>query len=120
MSIGVWATCALVGAIGSVLRAESVAAITRKTAAHLPWGTLFVNLVGAFGIGLLHGAGVGGKALVVSGAALLGAYTTFSTWMLETVRIARTAPLIAAANLCGPLLLGLALAWLGNAAGKAL
>ena len=36
---------------------------------------------------MLHGAGVGGDALRLAGTGLIGAYTTFSTWMLESHRL---------------------------------
>jgi CrcB protein len=48
-----------------------------------PFGTLFVNVVGAFLLGLLIGNGIEGKWLLLCGTGFLGAFTTFSTWMLE-------------------------------------
>ena len=39
-------------------------------------------------LGLLHGAGVTGDALLLSGTALLGSFTTFSTWMVQSERLA--------------------------------
>jgi CrcB protein len=48
-----------------------------------PYGTLIVNLTGAFALGVLAGAGVRGAALLILGTGFLGAYTTFSTWMVE-------------------------------------
>ena len=50
---------------------------------------------------MLVGAGVGGDALLICGTGFLGAFTTFSTWMVERRYIALS---IAA---------GFALAWLG-------
>jgi CrcB protein len=52
-----------------------------------PFGTLFVNAVGAFLLGLLIGHGIEGKWLLLCGTGFLGAFTTFSTWMLETSKM---------------------------------
>ena len=50
-------------------------------------GTLAVNVSGSFALGLLIGLDVGGDGFLLAGTALLGAYTTFSTWMFETHRL---------------------------------
>jgi CrcB protein len=47
-------------------------------------GTFVVNISGAFLLGLVAGLGASGEAYRLAGIALLGSYTTFSTWMLET------------------------------------
>ena len=69
----------------------------------VPYGTLVVNVTGAFALGLI------GENLVL-GTGFVGAYTTFSTWMLETERLSKPA---AALNIVGSLALGLAAAQLG-------
>ena len=82
-------------------------------------GTLAVNLTGAFALGLLAGADVSGRALILAGGAFLGAYTTFSTWMLETARLAEDGELRQAAlNVGGSLALGLAFAAAGYGVGS--
>ncbi len=118
MSLWIWIGCALLGAAGAIVRAETAAAMTARLGARFPWGTLTVNLTGALMLGLLHGAGIGGRSLILAGAAFLGAMTTFSTWMLETVRLAADRPVAAAANLGGQLAAGLALAAIGNVVGS--
>jgi len=55
----------------------------------LPWGTLVVNLSGCLLMGILHGLGENSSIMSVRGRMLLlvgfcGAFTTFSTWMLES------------------------------------
>lgn len=120
MTFWMWIACGVIGALGAVLRAEAVALATARFGSSFPWGTLTVNLTGAFALGALHGAAIGGRALILTGAALLGAYTTFSTWMLETIRLWRHSPAAAAANIICALCAGVALAWLGNLAAKAL
>lgn len=75
------------GACGAVLR-YGVQALA--SGAEFPWGTLFVNLVGCLAIGVAIGAFAGttwfegvGRPLLVAG--VLGAFTTFSAFSMDTV-----------------------------------
>lgn len=120
MTAATWIGCGLLGAIGAIARAEVTAIITRRHGITFPWGTLAVNLSGAFALGLLHGSGAGGETAVLIGAALLGSFTTFSTWMVETLRLYGSSPAKAWANITGALLTGLALAAVGSEIGSAL
>jgi CrcB protein len=55
------------------------------------------------------------------GTGLLGAYTTFSTWALESHRLGEAGrERLAAANVLVSLALGLACVWLGDRLGTAL
>ena len=111
----------LVGGIGAIGRFLLDGAVSARVARSFPWGTLAVNLTGAFALGVLAGAAVSGDALRLAGTGFLGAYTTFSTWMLETHRLAEdgeSRP--AVANVVVSLALGLACAWLGRELGAAL
>ena len=94
-----WVALALAGGAGSVLRFV----ISRSLP--VPYGTLVVNVTGAFVLGLISGS-------FVFGTGFVGAYTTFSTWMLESHELSRRAAL---ANIAGSLVLGLAAAELGVA-----
>jgi fluoride ion exporter CrcB/FEX len=68
----------------------------------------------AFTLGLLTGLTVTGDALLLLGTGLLGAFTTFSTWMLEAQRLGEEGELrVLAAYLVTSLLAGLAAAGLG-------
>jgi CrcB protein len=61
---------------------------------------------------------VGGDALRLAGTGFTGAYTTFSTWMLETHRLAEEGERGAAAlNVAGSLVLGFGAVALGRAVG---
>ena len=105
---------AVLGGLGAVLRFLVDRAVTARTAGRVPVGTFVVNVTGAVVLGLLAGAGVGGGALLLAGTAVVGSYTTFSTWMLESHRAGESGRLaVLAANLAGSLLAGLAAAWLG-------
>lgn len=115
-----WIGCAILGAVGSLIRAEASAAMVRRHGTAFPWGTLAVNLSGAFALGLLHGSGVGGRTAILVGVALLGSLTTFSTWMVETLRVVQRSPVLAGANLIGSLIAGFALILAGNALGQLL
>jgi CrcB protein len=78
-------------------------------------------MTGAFALGVLAGASVGGDALLLAGVGLLGSYTTFSTWILESHRLGEQGRLSGlAANLAVSLLVGLGAAALGRLLGGAL
>jgi CrcB protein len=83
----VWSGVALVGGIGSVLRFVVDRAVARRVARSFPFGTLAVNISGAFLLGFLGGLALSKDAALVVGTGFVGAYTTFSTWMLETHRL---------------------------------
>jgi CrcB protein len=111
-----------VGAPSRLLLDQWVTARTAaRTRARLPWGTFVVNLSGAFVLGLVTGLGLyDGLAQLpktMLGAGFCGAYTTFSTFSYETVRLVEDGAVAAAvANVAGSLVVGL----LAAAAGLAL
>jgi fluoride exporter len=111
----------LLGGVGAVARFLLDGAVASRTASVFPWGTLAVNLTGALALGVLHGAGVSGDGLRLFGTGLLGAYTTFSTWMLESHRLGEDGRLrLGWTNVVAALALGLACVWLGDQIGGAL
>ncbi len=87
MSAAVWAGVAVLGGLGAVARFALDRLVVARTGADFPYGTLAVNVSGAFALGLLVGISLEGDAYLFAGTALLGSYTTFSTWMLETHRL---------------------------------
>ena len=116
-----WTGIAGASALGAVLRFWLDGLVSRRVAGRLPAGTAVVNLSGAVVLGLLAGAGVGGSAYAVLGVGLVGSYTTFSTWMLESLWLAEDGRSgAAAANVALQLGLGLAAAAGGWAIGAAL
>ena len=118
MSAGVWLGVALLGGVGCVARVVLAQSITARFGSGFPWGTLAVNLSGAFVLGVLVGAAVHGDAYRLFGTGLLGAYTTFSGWAFESRRLAeRGDARLGAANFAVSLLLGVALAWAGREVG---
>jgi fluoride exporter len=116
----VWIGVGIVSGLGAVLRFALHTAVQRRIAGVFPSGTLAVNVLGSLVLGVLHGAGVSGDALLLAGTALLGSFTTFSTWMVETERLAEEgAGGLAVVNVLGSLALGLAAVALGWAVGTA-
>lgn len=61
--------------------------VNRLVSGRLPYGTLVINLSGAFVLGLLDGLALPANLALIVGTGLIGAYTTFSTWMFETQRL---------------------------------
>jgi fluoride exporter len=121
VSFAAWTGLAAAGGCGAIARFLLDGAVSARSGRLLPYGTLAVNLTGAFVLGALGGADVGGDALRVAGTGFVGAYTTFSTWMLETHRLGEEGELrAAAANVGVPLALGLGAVALGRWAGGAL
>jgi CrcB protein len=111
----------LLGGLGALARFALDWAVSLRFGLRFPFGTLAVNLSGAFVLGVLAGAGLQGRAYLFAGLALVGAYTTFSTWMLETHRLAQAGrPRAALTNLAVSVGVGLLLVALGHALGAAL
>jgi CrcB protein len=110
----------MLGGVGALARFLLDGAVSRRGRS-FPWGTLAVNLSGAFLLGVLAGAAVGGDAYRFAATGLLGSFTTFSTWMLESHRLGEDGQLrLGVANLLVSLVLGVLLAWLGRELGTAL
>jgi fluoride exporter len=109
---------ALLGGVGAVARFLLDGAVSRALGRRaFPYGTLAVNLSGALALGVLSGAAVRGDAYEIFGVGLVGGYTTFSTWMLESHRLAEEGEgreRLAALNLVGSLALGLLAVWVGR------
>jgi len=80
------------GAVGSVLRFVLSSAVARVAGTAFPYGTVLVNVIGSFLIGLLYvwlmertGARPDLRAFLIVG--VLGGFTTFSSLSLETVTL---------------------------------
>ncbi|MCP8966977.1 fluoride efflux transporter CrcB [Ectobacillus ponti] len=86
-----------------------------------PFATLFINVTGAFLLGLLWGARAGEEVLLLCGTGFMGAYTTFSTMKLETVQLLQQKRLLSfGLYLLVTYCLGIALAFLGYETGALL
>jgi fluoride exporter len=115
VSLFVWVGVGVLGGCGALARFGLTLFVADRIHPHFPAGTLAVNVSGAFLLGLLAGAAVDGDARLLVGVGLLGSYTTFSTWMVETQRIGEAGKhRIAVLNVVLSAALGLAAAALGR------
>ena len=72
-------------------------------------------------LGLLVGIALHGDAYRIAGTGLIGAFTTFSTWTLESQRLSEDGELrLGIVNFVVSLILGVAAAWAGRRFGMAL
>ena len=118
MNVLVWAAAALIGGAGSVTRFYLDGVVSSASGRDFPLGTMAVNVSGAVVLGLITGLAVGSTTALLAGTAAVGSYTTFSTWMLETQRLAEERQHVKVfANLVVSLVLGVAAAWLGRLIG---
>jgi fluoride exporter len=114
----VWAAVVLIGGAGSVARFLVDGLVSSAAGRDFPFGTLVVNLSGSVILGLLAGLALSDTEALLAGTAAVGSYTTFSTWMLETQRLAEERQLRKAViNVVVSLVLGVAAAALGRLIG---
>ncbi len=125
--IMIWVAVAVGGGLGALLRFGISRWAAHAIGTGFPWGTLFVNALGAFLIGFLFawfsqrllGIGPAARALVLTG--VLGALTTFSTFSLETLELLQGGELARAGiNVAANLALSLLLVWIGYVLGARL
>lgn len=108
-------------ALGAPLRYLTDRAIQARHDSVFPWGTLAVNVVGSFVLGLLISVPSDAALMALVGTGFCGALTTFSTFSYETLRLAQDgARTLAAANVAISVLAGLGAAGLGIVVAQAL
>lgn len=121
MSLALLLGVGVLGGLGSVARFVLDGAVSRRADRSFPYGTLTVNLSGALVLGVLVGSGLGSAALRLVGVGLVGGYTTFSTWVFESHRLAEAGEgRVAIANFVVSMLAGLAAVWAGKQLGMVL
>lgn len=123
--MGGWIAVALGGALGAALRYGVLLAFARPGSGAVPWHTLGVNVAGSFLLGLLMAALPADHAAerwqLLLGVGVLGGFTTFSTFSLETVSLVQAgASVTAAAYVVMSLTGGLIAAAAGYALGRML
>ena len=117
---------AIGGAAGAVSRYLVDTWVSEQTMSSFPWGTFVVNISGSFVLGLLSALAIDRSVLpadirlpVLVG--FVGAYTTFSTLMLETWRLVESGSnALAIANIVGSGMLGIVALVLGLGIGRAI
>jgi CrcB protein len=114
----------LAGALGTLARYGLAGFVHRINGASFPWGTMVVNLTGCFLAGLLWSLfenrwAVSGETRTIVMVGFMGAFTTFSAYILETGDLLRSAEwLHAAANVTIQNGLGLVALFIGAALGR--
>jgi CrcB protein len=92
MSPAAWCAFLVAAGLGAPVRYLVDGAVADRTRGSFPWGTFAVNVTGSFVLGGLTGLGLwhdlGATTRLVLGTGGMGAYTTFSTYAFETVRLA--------------------------------
>lgn len=114
------------GAIGAVARYLLGGAVHRFIPGFFPYGTFVVNVIGCLAFGLVVGLaesrfviGPAARAFVLIG--ILGGFTTFSSFIFESVELLRGGQILpAAANVAGQVIIGFVALWAGYAAGRTL
>jgi CrcB protein len=112
------------GFVGAISRYLVAGWVQNLSNSHFPFGTLMVNSIGSFVIGLLAGifqhAVISPQMRLFVFIGLLGAFTTFSTFSYETLMLLRSgAAWEAFLNMIASLILGLLSVYLGYALGQA-
>lgn len=110
------------GALGSVARFALSGAIARASSEIFPWGTLIVNVTGCFIIGVFAMlTGPDGRLIVPPDfrqffmVGVCGGYTTFSSFSLQTLALARDGDMArAVTNVGASVILCLVGVWLGS------
>jgi CrcB protein len=121
-----WAAVAVAAAIGAVARYLLDQNIQRHHRQAFPWGTFVINVSGSVLLGLFTGLalhhGLSSSALSILGTGFCGGFTTFSTWIWESLALADGGSGPASAltsratlNLLGTVVAGLAAAGAGLA-----
>ena len=115
---------ALGGFVGAPSRYLIDRAVNNRVESDLPWGTFLVNISGSFVLGLLTGLSLSNHlssvAKALLGTGFCGAYTTFSTFTFETVRLIEVGQYLEATlNAVVSLVVGLVGASVGLAIGLA-
>ena len=110
---------AIGGALGACCRFGLGEFILHLCGKSFPFATLLVNILGSFVLGLLYGLFLAEHLTVkpwktLIGVGFLGAFTTFSTFSLDTVLLLQQGELVKAGlNVVLNVLVCLTLAWLG-------
>ena len=120
-----YAAVMLGSTLGAVARYGCSLAMLHLLGTGLPWGTLTVNTVGSFLIGLFAAVtGPGGRVVVTPAqrqfllTGVCGGFTTFSVFSLETLYLVEAgAPRLAGLNLGVSILAWLLAVWAGHAVG---
>ena len=101
--MGSWLAVAFGGALGSVARFWLASAMTALTGPRFPWGTLLINVLGSFVIGVVGGmtlsparVGMPPEIRLFLMTGICGGFTTFSAFSLQTLDLLQAGELVPA------------------------
>ena len=87
----IWIGLVVAGAVGAPCRYVVDELVHLRTGGVFPWGTLLINATGSFALGVLTGLALyhafPNTPKIILGTGFCGAYTTFSTWTFESIRL---------------------------------
>jgi CrcB protein len=120
MSTEAWIAFVVAGSIGAVTRYVVDAIVQQRSRRDHPWGTFIINVSGAFVLGFITGLalyhGLSATQRIILGTGFCGAFTTFSTFTFETVRLVEEGDTaVAVLNVVGSVVVAVAAAGLGIA-----
>ena len=113
------------GFFGAIARYLLDGVVAERVGAIFPWGTFVINITGSFILGLFLAFAeerpwVHPSARLLFAVGLVGAYTTFSTYMYESMRLMMEGQFaLAALNVVGSVIVGLGAVFAGVALGSA-
>ena len=115
-----WLGFLVAAAVGAAARYMIDGLVQDHNDGAFPWGTFVVNITGCLVLGMIVGLGIyhdlDSTTRTILGTGGMGAYTTFSTFTFETVRLAEEGAVNAAVrNVAASLVIGLAAASAGLA-----
>lgn len=125
MTLSLFLVVAVGGLVGAPSRYLLDRAISSRIESDLPWGTFVINITGSLLLGLLTGLSLAKHLPLIDkdllGTGFCGAYTTFSTFTFETVRLLEDGRIFdALGNVVVSVAVGLGAAAAGLAIGLAL
>jgi CrcB protein len=101
--MGAWIAVAVGGAVGSVARFWLASAMTVLTGPRFPWGTLLINVLGSFVIGLVAGftltpvrVSMAPDIRIFLMTGVCGGFTTFSAFSLQTLELLQNGDVVPA------------------------
>jgi fluoride exporter len=101
--MGAWVAVAVGGALGSVGRFWLAGAMMTLTGPRFPWGTLLINVLGSFVIGLVAGitltperVGMHPDIRIFLMTGVCGGFTTFSAFSLQTLELLQSGDVVPA------------------------
>jgi CrcB protein len=120
MSTDAWVAFVVAGAIGAVTRYVVDSLVQQRSRRDHPWGTFVINVSGSLVLGFLTGLalyhGLSTTQKTILGTGFCGAFTTFSTFTFETVRLVEEGDsVVAVLNVVGSVVVAIAAAALGIA-----